>query len=103
MTVVLRPATVVASPDTVALSAVSLVWMALRLVLSVLRLLARPVTELIAMGSVAYWVEPDPPLPVVVVPEPSVLVCRTAASVNAVVLGGTCHVSVHDTVPLLLV
>lgn len=101
----LRPATVVASPDTVALSAVSLVCMVLRLVLMVLRLLARLVTELIAMGSVAYWFEPElpPPLPVVVVPEPSVLVCRTAASVNAVVLGGTCHVSVHDTVPLLLV
>jgi len=100
--VVLRPATVVASPDTVALSPVLLVCIALRLVLIVLRLLARLVTELIAMGSVAYWFEPEPP-PVVVVPEPSVLVIRTAASVNAVVLGGTCHVSVHDTVPLLLV
>jgi len=101
--VVLRPATVVASPDTVALSPVLLVCIALRLVLIVLRLLARLVTELIAMGSVAYWVEPEPQPPVGVVPEPSVLVIRTAASVNAVVLGGTCHVSVHDTVPLLLV
>lgn len=88
VTVVLRPETVVPKPD--------------KVVLIVLKLLARFVTELMAMGSVAYW--PDPVvLPVLVVPVPSVLVCRTAASVSAVVLGGTCQVSVHDAVPSLLV
>ncbi len=51
------------------------------------------------IGSVAYWEEP---VVVVVPPEPSVVLVRTWLSVRAVVLGGTCHVSVHETVPLLL-
>ena len=72
-----------------------------------LKLLARPVTLLMAMGRVAYCEppEPVPPVPPVppVEPVPSVVVCRTAATVNAVVLGGTCQVSVHDVVPSLLV
>ncbi len=73
------------------------------LLLIELRLLARSVTWLMAMGRVAYCEPPDPPLPVVVVPPvPSVVVCRTAATVNAVVLGGTCQVSVQVTVPSLL-
>jgi hypothetical protein len=102
--VVLSPVTVLFKPATVVPSVVAVFCTVLRLVLMVLRLLARFVTWLIAMGRVAYCVEPDPPL--VVVPPvlvPSVLVSRTCASDNAVVLGGTCHVSVQETVPSLLV
>jgi hypothetical protein len=56
------------------------------------------------IGSVAYWdvvVVPPvvPPPPVVVVPEVDDV--RTLLMVNAVVLGGTDHVSVQVTVALL--
>lgn len=104
VTDVFNPVTVVFNPVTVVPSAVAAVWTVPSVLLVVLRLLARLVTWLMAIGSVAYCVEPDPPpLNVLPPPVPSVLVCRTAASVSAVVLGGTCQVSVQDAVPLLLV
>ena len=105
-TVVLKPDTVELSPVTVVPRAVALLCTVPNVVFMVLRLLARFVTELMAIGKVAYCPEPDPLLPLlppVPVPVPSVVVCRTDASVNAVVLGGTCHVSVQAAVPLLLV
>jgi len=100
-----RPDTVVLKPETVVPKAVAVLCMVVSVLLIELKLPARLVTLLMAMGRVAYC---DPPEPVVPPPEPEpdpepwVVVCRTAAIVNAVVLGGTCQVSVHWAVPLLL-
>lgn len=98
---VLRPASVVLRPETVVPSAAALLCNVPSVVLIVLRLLARFATWVMATGKVAYWVEPVPPVGGLAVP--SVLVCRTAASDRAVVLGGTCQVSVQEATPLLLV
>ena len=101
---VLRPFTVVLIPETVEPRVVALLCTVLIVLLIVAKSPARSVTALMAMGKVAYCELPGPPEPPPLELElaPSVLLCLTAETVNAVVLGGTCQVSVQVVVPSLL-
>jgi hypothetical protein len=123
-TVLLKLLTVAVKPETVPVEFTVLlklftraVRLLIELVLLVLELVnplsvsASPLTSLMEIGNDTdpdatvpvtppLPPEPDPPpAPDPVIPDPAVVEVRTAASVRAVVLGGTCQVSVHVFVP----
>ena len=131
MTVVVRPATdadeltVVVKPFTIAVKFVTEFVSPVVLVVNPFRSSDNPLTSLIEIGketepdAPVRLVPPPPPEPLPLpapepeppepeepvlppLPEPSVVDLRTALKVSAVVLGGTCQVSVQVTVPFEL-